>query len=129
VDLALSEDMRATIYRERLLPLAGLPIEEADRLARIETLVGTLNESVPETIGRYLDNETSSADTVKALATTALLPAPEQFLAFAERHRTNAVVYPIGKAVVSEWVARGTTPEQRWRRLQDLFTRTPFALN
>jgi hypothetical protein len=129
VDLALPEETRAAIYRDHLLPLAGLPPGDASRLAKVETLAATLDAAVAVPVARYLDNQASSADTIRTLATAALLPAPEQFLSFAERHRTNAVVYPIGKAVVSEQVARGTTVDERWRRLQDLFTRTPFTLD
>jgi hypothetical protein len=129
VSLALPEEARAELYRTRLLLLAGLPTENAALLARVETLAAALEISVPAVVARYLDNEISSAEAARMLAAQALLPAPEQFLAFAERHRTNAVAYPIGKAVVSEWVAQGTSAEARWRRLQDLFTRTPFALN
>jgi hypothetical protein len=129
VHLALPEDTRARIYRDRLLPLAGLPVREAGRLARVETLAASLDGSVPDTIGRYLDNRTSADETVKRLATEALISSPERLLAFAERHRVGAVAYPVGKAVVSAWVAGGGTADEQWRRLQDLFTRTPFALD
>jgi hypothetical protein len=129
VDLALPEETRAEIYRTRLLQLAGLPTENARLLARVETLAAALEIVVPGIVARYLDNEISSAEAIRMLAADALVPAPAQFLAFAERHRTNAVVYPIGKAVVSDWLAKDTSIEARWRRLQDLFTRTPFALN
>ena len=129
VDLALPEPVRARIYRDRLLPLAGLPTATATRLARVETLASSFDIAVPGFIAGYLDNEVSAADTAKRLAASALLPGAAQFVGFAERHRTSAVVYPVGRAVVSEWVNRAPTVEQRWRRLQDLFTRTPFALN
>jgi hypothetical protein len=129
VGLALPEAARARIYRERLLPLAGLPVREAERLARVETLASSLEASLPDTIGRYLDNQASAEETVSRLATQALISSPERFLALAERHRVGAVVYPVGKAVVSAWVAGGSTADEQWRRLQDLFTRRPFALD
>jgi hypothetical protein len=129
VDLALPEDARARIYRERLLPLAGLPAGEAERLARVETLAASLDASLPDTIGRYLDNQATADETVRRLASEALMSSPERFLAFAERHRVGAVVYPVGRAVVSAWVTASTAGDEQWRRLQDLFTRTPFALD
>jgi hypothetical protein len=129
VDLALPEHARAAIYRNDLLPLAGLPVREAERLARVETLAMTLEAAIPRIVQRYLDNTASSEATLDALRHEAFVPAPEQFLAFAERQRTGAVVYPLGKAVVSQWIAQRATGEERWRRLRDLFTLRPFTLD
>lgn len=128
VDLALPESVRVVIYRDRLLPLAGLPTAEAARLARVETLAAALDGDVPRLVSSFLDNEASAEATAAALQTSGLMPAPERFLAFAERHRTAAVVYPIGKAAVGQWVAQASTDAERWRRLQDIFTLRPFSL-
>lgn len=128
VDLALPESARAAIYRDELLPLAGLPVRDADRLARIETLALTLEAAIPRIVQRYLDNAASAEATVDALQQEALVSSPERFLAFAERQRAGAVAYPVGKAVVSEWIARRATGDNRWRRLQGLFTLEPFTL-
>ena len=129
VDLALPEPVRAAIYRDRLLPLAGLPTADAARLARVETLGASLERAVPRIVERYVDNDTPAAVTADALRSAALLPSPERFLSFAERQRTAAVVYPLGKAAVSEWVAKGTTDVERWRRLRDIFTLRPFSID
>lgn len=129
VDLALPEAARAAIYRNRLLPLAGLPATEAQRLARVETLAATLESQAPPIIADYLDNAASQAATIDTLRTSALLMAPEPFLAFAERHRAAAVVYPIGKAAVLQSVRRAPTNAERWRTLQGIFTVKAFALN
>jgi hypothetical protein len=129
VHLALPEEARARIYRDHLLPIAGLPVREAGRLARVESLAAALDAGIPDTIGRYLDHQLSREEAVERLATEALISSPERFLAFAERHRVGAVVYPVGKTIVSAWVSAGATPDEQWRRLQDLFTRTPFALD
>jgi len=129
VSLALPENTRAAIYRDELLPLAGLPVKEAQRLARVETLAMTLEASVPGILQRYLDNAATTEATVTALEQEALVPSPERFLAFAERHRSNAVVYPIGKAVVRTWVSRTSRPAEQWRQLQSLFTLKPFTLD
>jgi len=128
VDLALPERGRAAIYRNDLLPLAGLPVREADRLARVETLAMTLEAAIPRIVQRYLDNTASSEATLDALRHEAFVPVPERFLAFAERQRTGAVVYPLGKAVVSQWLVQRATGDERWRRLRDLFTLRPFTL-
>ena len=127
VDLALPERTRAAIYRDELLPLAGLPVRDAQRLARIESLAMALEALVPGILQRYLDNAATTEATITALEQEALVSSPERFLAFAERHRSNAVVYPMGKAIVGAWVARAPQ-EQQWRQLQSLFTLKPFAL-
>jgi hypothetical protein len=125
-DLALPQDARLEAYA-RLLTAAGLPSSEAPRLARVETLASGLESTVPSIVARYLDNEASRDETAKALAGEAFLPTPERFLAFAERQRSAALVHPIGKAVVSE-VIRRVPESERWRRLRDIFTLQPFAL-
>ena len=125
-DLALPHDVRLEAYA-RLLTAAGLPPSEAPRLARVERLASDLEPAVPSIVARYLDNEASRDETTMALAREVFLPAPERFLAFAERQRTAALVHPIGKAVLSDVIGR--VPEsERWRRLRDIFTLQPFAL-
>ena len=128
VDLALPHAARAAIYRDRLLPLAKLPATDAERLARIESLAAALDMTVPPIVARYLDSETPPADAAVALRASALMPSPDRFLAFAARHRTSAVVYPIGKAAVTAWISQGATDAERWRLLQDIFTRRPFSI-
>jgi len=128
VDLALPEAARAAVYRDVLLPAAGLPTTSAERLARVETLAARLEIVVPSIVGRYLDNEATADTTARALGSQALLVSPERFLQFAERQRVAAIVDPIGKAVVADWISRESTEADRWRRLQDLFTRKPFEV-
>ncbi len=130
-DLAFPEPARTALYRDRLLPLAGLLqlVEQAPRLARVEGLVRTLELGVPAIIGAYLDGVMPSASAIDALATQTLVPAPERFLAFAERHRAAAVVYPIGRMAITRWLEQDRADADRWRRLQDIFTRAPFALD
>lgn len=129
VDLALPETARAAIYRDRLLPIAGLRGMDTDRLARVAALGARLEGAVPQIVAGYLDGDTPADRTADALRASALLPSPERFLSFAERRRTSAVVYPIGRAAVSEWIARGATDVERWRRLRDIFTLRPFDID
>jgi hypothetical protein len=122
--LALPDDEFAQILTE-FLEVAGLDSSEAPRLARVTKLAQALEPLVPSIIGQYLDNDASREATIAALADEALLPDPEFFVAFAERHRTRAVVYPLGKSVVSALLARSTA-DRRWHGLTDLFTVKPF---
>jgi hypothetical protein len=128
-DLVMREETRAAVYRDRLLPLAGINTADAARLARIDALATPLDGAVPSILARYFDNAATEAETLTALAREALLPAPGQFLAFAERRRTAAVAYPIGRRVVSNWLSRDPNDPERWRRLQDVFTRDPFRVD
>jgi hypothetical protein len=129
VDLALPEHARAALYRGTLLTLAGLATKDAERLARVESLAATLESGIPSIVARYLDNQASEESTIAALSSEALIAAPERFLAFAERHRVAAVVYPLGKAAVSQWLAGETDEPQRWLRIRDIFTRKPFTID
>jgi hypothetical protein len=125
-ELALPADVRRDAYA-RMLASAGLAPSEAARLARVETLASDLEPAVASIIARYLDNDASREATMDALAHEALVPAPERLLSFAERQRTTALAYRVGKAAVAEVI--GKVPESdRWRRLRDLFTLRPFVL-
>jgi hypothetical protein len=124
--LALPQDVRRDAYA-RILAAAGLASSEAPRLARVETLASDLEPAVGSIIASYLDNETSREETMAALAREALVPAPDRLLSFAERQRTTALAYPVGKAAVAQVIGR-VSENDRWRRLRDLFTLQPFVL-
>ncbi len=124
VALALPDDEYAQVLGE-FMDAAGFDRSDAPRLARVSRLAEALEPLVPGIIAQYLDNDRSREATIAALADEALIPDPERFLAFAERHRTNAVVYSLGKAVVSASLARHAAND-RWTALTDLFTVKPF---
>jgi hypothetical protein len=124
LDLAMPRDTRLHFYREQLLPLAGLPSESAEALVEVEERVRASDAAIPDTIAAYLDSRALRDETIEALSDLGVLD-PESFLAFAERRRTLAAVYPIGRRLVERHVRAGGDP---WARLVALFTSSPFAL-
>jgi hypothetical protein len=126
VDLALSQTVRSRVYRETLMPLAGLDPSHAERLAQVDHLVAPFAVETIELLGRYLDNERSADQTRDALRTRALVVAPDRVIALAERHRAAAVVYGAARRLFDEPAFR-VPAQERWRRLHDVFTVTPFV--
>jgi hypothetical protein len=125
VDLAMPMDASARVYRETLMPLAGLPTADAERLARVDALAAPFAVEAVDAIGRYLDNERSADDTRQALRARALILAPDQLMALAERRRAAAVVYGASKRAIMSRQA-GADETTKWRKLHDVFTVTPF---
>jgi hypothetical protein len=125
-DLALPPAERARLYREALLPRAGLPPAHADTIVEVETSVFTLETMIPETIAAYLDSRRTRDATLEALTNDAAVMDAESLLAFAERQRTRAVVYVLGRQVVGAWLA--AHPGQEWRVLAELFSVRAFEI-
>lgn len=125
VDLAMPPERRRDLYAQTLLPLAGIPADAADALVEVEERVRALDGAIPGIVGAYLDSRVSRDDTVRALGEVGVLD-PDAFVAFAERHRTLGIVYPVGRRVVLRAIARGDDP---WARLGRLFTSSALTLN
>lgn len=125
VDLAMPRDARRRLYAETIFPLAGLPVPDVATLLDVEERVRALDILIPGLVGRYLDSRASRDETVERLGEAGVLD-PGAFLTFAERRRTLAVVYPIGRRVVMQHLQRGGDP---WTRLVALFSERPFALD
>lgn len=118
-DLAFSHDGRRRVYENVLLPGAGLPADRAEAVVAVEDQVFTLEAGIPDILAAYLDSRTSREDTISALANDAAVMDPEELLGFAEHQRTRAIVYVLGRQVVSEFLMRGGDP---WIRLASLFS-------
>lgn len=125
-DLAFPPDARRRLYRDVLLPRAGLPPERADHLVQVEAAIGALETAIPEILARYLDSRLTYAAAAEALATEAAVMEPETLLDFAERQRTRAVAYVLGRDAVGAWVH--AAPGREWERLAALFSTRPFAI-
>lgn len=102
VDLVFPATARALFYREVLLPQAGLPADRADLLVAVETAVATLETTIPAIVAAYLDSRATRAASLSALAQDAAVMNPESLLAFAERQRTRAIVYVLGRQAVGD---------------------------
>lgn len=124
--LALPDAERARVYESALFPLAGLAPAGIPRLIAVERLLLTLEDASVEIIGAYVDSRMSHQAALDALARDAAVAEPGTLLAFAERNRTRAVTYPLGRRIVEEHLRRGTP--DAWSTLVELFTTRPFAL-
>ena len=123
VDLAFPDDARMAVYRDVLFPAAGLRGADAARLVRIETLVMALEPVISDVIGAYLDNAITQTLAIERLHDEALTLEPQALLSFAERYRTRAVAYPVGRALVQRLIGdRGLTGLRR------VFVDQPFAV-
>ena len=99
-DLALPPEVRATLYRERLFPDAGLDIAHVDRLVVVEDLLIQLLPVVTDVARQYLDSSITQQQALDRLRTEALIANPPAALAFIEQRRARALVYGEGRRVV-----------------------------
>jgi hypothetical protein len=126
VDLAIPERERGRVYRETLMPLAGLDTKDAERLARVQTLTAPFAIESIDVIARYLDNERSADQTRTLLRQQALIVGPDRVIALAERRRAAAVVYGAAQRVIVDQNSRRGAVS--WQKLHDVFTVTPFVM-
>ena len=122
-EMAFSFESRVALYRDVLLPIAGLPPQDADRIANIETLVWSLERVAIDIIRDYLDHRLTHAAAVDRLRDEALTLDPEALLAFAERRRTRILAYPEGREAI-----RRTIGGPDLTGLRALFVEHPFAV-
>ena len=122
-EMVFPYDSRVAVYRDVLLPIAGLPPQDAARIARIEQLVWTLEPAAIDIIRGYLDNKLTQAAAIDRLRNEALTLAPEALLAFAERQRSKVLAYPEGREAVWRTIGRDDLAG-----IRALFVEHPFAV-
>jgi hypothetical protein len=123
-DLVMSTAERERVYRDILMPAAGLPAAEASRLAAIDDLVAETARATTPIVRDYLDGRLSGPAAAERLSHDALIPSPERFLAFVDRVRTRAIVYGEGRLVLRGYLESRGLQDGLWR----LFVSRPFAL-
>jgi hypothetical protein len=99
-DLALTAQAREHLYREHLLPAAGLGSERLAVLANVEALVRDLTPVVTDVARHYLDGSITEERAVERLRDEALVANPRGTLAFIEQRRARALVYGEGRRIV-----------------------------
>ena len=122
-EMAFPFESRVAIYRDVLLPIAGLPRADAARIARVEQLVWSLEPAAIDIIRGYLDNTLTQAAAIGRLRNEALTLEPEALLAFAERRRTRVLAYPEGREAI--WRTIG---HDDLKGIRALFVEHPFAV-
>jgi hypothetical protein len=107
-DIALTAQQRDRIYREHLLPAAGLDADRGAALAKIDGLIRELAPVVTDIARQYLDGAIGQQRALERLRDEALVANPAGTLAFIEHRRARALVYAEGRRLVS---ARLKTPD------------------
>jgi hypothetical protein len=122
-EMAFPFDARVAVYRDVLLPIAGLPPQDAAQLARVDQLVWSLEPAAIGIIRGYLDNTLTQAVAIDRLRIEALTLDPEALLAFAERRRTKVLAYAEGRDAIWRTIGRDNL-----KALHALFVEHPFAV-
>jgi hypothetical protein len=122
-EMAVPIQSRIAVYRDVLLPIAGLPPQDAARIARVEQLVWSLEPAAIEIIRGYLDHTLTQSAAIDRLRHEALTLEAEALLAFAERRRTRVLAYPEGREAI--WRTIG---HDDLKALRGLFVEHPFAI-
>jgi hypothetical protein len=123
IDVAFPGEARVRFDRDVLMPLAGLPVAEADRYDAVMRLVARLSYAGNEAARRYLDGVQDRGVTVEWLTRFALMShaRAEQRTRFMDVYRSYVINYNLGQDMVREYIeAQGGTaasPDRRW----DLF--------
>lgn len=123
--LAFSPDELARFERETLLPLAGLPAGDEDRLRQLQEESRKL-QGARLTIGQmYLDGEISRPRALELMAHyQATTPdRAEQVVAAIDKYRTYIVNYVLGEEVVCKRLnAVGGNSPAAWQLMQKLLS-------
>ena len=115
-DLALSPAQRATLYRDRLFPAAGIDNRDVDVLVRVDGLLPKLLPVVTDVARQYLDTRITREQAIDRLTNEAMIPNAVGTLAFLERQRARALVYGEGRLAVE-----AAMPARTLAALRDLF--------
>ena len=126
IEVAFPGDSRVRFDRDVLLPLAGLPVAEADRYDQVMRLAARLSYAGNEAARQYLDGTIDRAAAAAWLTRYALM-SPEradQRTRFIDVYRSYVINYNLGQDLVRAYVeAHGGTadnPSRRWQVFLDL---------
>jgi hypothetical protein len=120
IEVAFPGDARTAFEKGVLMPLAGLPVDAADRYAAVTAVMARLSYSGNEAARRYLDGDLDRAGAATWLTKYALMsPArAEQRTRFMDTFRSYVINYNLGQDMVRAYIeARGGTadkPDRRW---------------
>lgn len=122
-EMAFPLEPRIALYRDVLLPIAGLLPQDAARIAKVEQLIWSLEPAAIDILRGYLDHKLTQAAAIVRLRDEAFTPDPEALLAFAERRRTRVLAYPEGREAIWRTIGRDDL-----KGLRALFVDHPFAI-
>lgn len=137
IDLLFPGGERLEFEKKVLYPLAGLDPEKAERLARVEKLMGRLSLAGNQASRAFLDNAMTREQARRWLERYGLeTPAhAEKSLQFTEAYRSYVINYTLGEEIVRAYVDRtagaGASMERKWQVFHDILVtpRTPSGLS
>ncbi len=126
IEVAFPGETRVRFDRDVLMPLAGLPVTEADRYDQVRRLAARLSYAGNEAARQYLDGSIDRTAAAAWLTRYALMsPArAEHRTRFIDVYRSYVINYNLGQDLVRQYVdAQGgtaDTPSRRWQVFLDL---------
>ena len=125
IDLAFPGEQRLQYETQALYPLAGLPIEDADKyLALLEAMKDL--QGARFTIARdYLEGRINRKQAVELTQKYQLVSKQraEQSIGFTEQYRSYVINYGLGQDMARAFVeAAGATPEARWTAFERIIS-------
>ena len=125
IDLAFPGEQRLQYETQSLYPLAGLPIEDADKyLALLEAMKDL--QGARFTIARdYLEGRINRKQAVELTQKYQLVSKQraEQSIGFTEQYRSYVINYGLGQDMARAHVeAAGTTPQARWAAFERIIS-------
>ncbi len=124
IDLAFSPEERLAFERDVLIPLAGLPPQNAARYLELQRAVEDL-AGARFTIARdYLEGRIPRAEAVALTQRYQLVgqARAEQSVAFTDQYRSYVVNYGLGKDLVAAHVEAAGGPAERWAAMKRILS-------
>jgi hypothetical protein len=126
VDLAMPDAEKIRLYRDELLPLAGLDPADAERLVAFSrAMEAVMPYGTIEVSRAYLDGDIDRDEAIDLLTKYGLQPREQMagMFGFVDAFRTFVVTYSLGHEFVRERIdAAGEQPRARWAAFYDLNT-------
>ena len=125
VHLAFPRDEKIDYERAILFPLAGLNVEQATVLDKLNKLAVALSHSLTATAQLYLDGEISRDEAIQQRQKYGLLSRAhaEQNVRFIEQYRSYVLNYNLGQDIVRAYIEKpGDYQASRWAAFERLLT-------
>lgn len=132
VHLAFPRDEKIDYERAILFPLAGLDVEQATVLDKLNKLAVALSHSLTATAQLYLDGEISRDEAIQQRQKYGLLSRAhaEQNVRFIEQYRSYVLNYNLGQDIVRAYIEKpGDDQASRWAAFERLLTELSSASN
>ena len=122
IEVAFPGEERTEFERSVLYGLAGLDPGQAEKFARIRRDAEALEYVPNEAARRYLEGRLDAAGAARFLETYGLMSdnRARQRVKFIDQYRSYVINYNLGQDLVRAYVARRSTPSDRWPAFQDL---------